>query len=326
MSARPVGKRNRAGLRAAIAVVGVLVTAACGGQAGQAAYPTRDIQVIVPYPAGSAIDTTSRALAEVINEEGKLGRRVQVVNRAGGAGSVGTTAVLNAKPDGHTVGIVPDGPLTLIPRTEKVSYDPAAITVISEVTTSPILFAVPGDSPYKDIGDLVAAAKARPGTITIAEGPLNYAIPAQKFEQLTGTRFKHVKFDGDQATVTAMLGGNVDVGVMQLAGGMAQMASGKIRGLAIASAEPIGLAPNIPTFTAQQIDLQWEAYNVVIAPKGLPADVERKLGEAFGSAIKSQKFAEAARKLGLVVSGADGATAKARLDEKTAAAELPAPK
>jgi tripartite-type tricarboxylate transporter receptor subunit TctC len=314
-------------LHAAIAA-GVLVTAACAGSADKATYPTRDVQVIVPYPAGSAIDATTRALAEVINDQGKLGRRVQVVNRAGGAGSVGTTAVLNAKPDGQTIAIVPDGPLTLLPSTEKVSYDPKAITVISEVTTSPVLFAVPGDSPYKNIGDLVAAAKARPGEITMGDGPLNYAVPAGKFETLTGTKFKHVKFNGDQATTTALLGHNVDVGVMQLAGGMAQMKAGKLRALAIAAAEPIDLAPDIPTFDQQNVALEWEAYNVVIAPKGLPADVQKKLADVFGSAIKSQEFATAAQKLGLVVSGADGKTAQDLLTKKAAEAAdlLSAPK
>ncbi|TDC04328.1 tripartite tricarboxylate transporter substrate binding protein [Nonomuraea longispora] len=326
MSILPAGRRGRAALPALLAAV-VLVTAACGAPASQDSYPKRDIQLIVPYPAGSAIDATSRSLVEVVNDEGKLGRRVQVVNREGGAGSVGTTATLSAKPDGHTIGLVPDGPLTLLPRTEEVSYDPAAISVISEITTSPVLFVVPGDSPYKSIGDLVAAAKARPGVITIAEGPLNYAIPAGKFEQLTGTRFKHVKFDGDQATVTALLGGNVEVGVMQLAGGTAQLKAGKLRALGIASAEPIELAPEIQTFTQQDVALEWEAYNVLIAPKGLPGDVQRKLSEVFGSAVKSQKFAEAAQKLGLVVSGADGESAKARLAKKTAeAANLIAPK
>ncbi len=107
---------------------------------------------------------------------------------------------------------------------------------------------------------------------------------------------------------------------MQLAGGMAQLKAGKLRALAIASAEPIELAPEIKTFKQQDVALEWEAYNVVIAPKGLPGDAQQKLNEVFGAAVKSPKFAEAARKLGLVVSGADGETAKARLAKKTAEA------
>lgn len=324
MSARPV--RTRVAWLAMIAVC-VLVAAGCGRVGGGGAYPARDVQVIVPYPAGSAIDATTRALADVINKQGKLGKRLQVVNKEGGAGSVGTTAALNAKADGYTIGLVPDGPLTLTPHTEDVSYDPTKITVIDEVTTSPVLFAVPGDSPYQNVKDLVDAAKARPQGITIAEGPLNYAVPAQDFERLTGTKFKHVKFDGDQATATALLGHNVDVGVMQLAGVTAQLKSGKLRVLGIASAQPIQLAPDLPTFAAQDVDLEWEAYNDVVAPAGLPGDVAKKLGQVFKSAVASAQFADAAKKLGLIISGRDGEAAKKRLTEKSSqAAKLLAPK
>ncbi|WP_412515988.1 tripartite tricarboxylate transporter substrate binding protein [Actinomadura madurae] len=319
MNARPVRKPRSVAWVSVLACA--LATAACGGATAQQAYPTRDVQLIVPYPAGSAIDTTARALADTVNEQRKLGKRLQVVNRAGGAGLVGTTAVLKANKAGYTIGLVPDGPMTLIPHTEKVSYDPEAATVLSEATTSPVLFAVPADSPYKTLGDLVAAAKARPGAVTIAEGPLNYAVPAKKFEQLTGTRFKHVKFDGDQATTTALLGGNVDVGVMQLAGAKAQLTSKKLRAIGIATAGRVDLAPDIPTFTEQKIQLQWEAYNVVIAPKGLPAEAQKKLSDAFTAAIKSPKFTQTAKNLGLVVSGADGKAAKARLSQKSTAAK-----
>ena len=315
MSARSV----RRGV-ALVAVIALLATA-CGRPGQGGGYPARDVQVVVPYPAGSAIDATARALVDVINEQGELGRRLQVVNKEGGAGSVGTTAVLNAKPDGHTIGILPDGPLTLIPHTEEVSYDPGKITVLSEVTTSPVLFAVPGDSPYRDVGDLVDAAKANPGTITMGDGPLNYAIPARKFEQLTGTTFKHIKFDGDQATTTALLGGNVDVGVMQLAGVTAQLKSGKLRVLGIASTEPVELAPDVPTFGEQDVDLDWAAYNVVVAPDGLPSDVERKLADVFDAAVTSVAFADAARELGLLVSGLDGESARNRLTDKSGEAE-----
>jgi tripartite-type tricarboxylate transporter receptor subunit TctC len=303
-----------------VAVIALLVTA-CNRPGQGGAYPARDVQVVVPYPAGSAIDATARALADVINKQGKLGKRLQVVNKEGGAGSVGTTAVLTAKPDGHTIGILPDGPLTLIPHTEEVSYDPANITVLSEVTTSPVLFAVPGDSQYQDVGDLVADARANPGAVTMGDGPLNYAIPAQKFEQLTDTTFKHIKFDGDQATTTALLGGNIDVGVMQLAGVTAQLKSGKLRVLGIAAPEPVELAPDIPTFDAQDVDLDWAAYNVVVAPAGLPSDVEQKLAEVLAAAVDSVEFADAARDLGLVVSGLDGTAAGNRLTDKSEEAE-----
>src|SRR6476469_8011775 len=182
MSVRSVRRRV-----ALVALVAVGLLAACGRPAG-GAYPALDVQVVVPYPAGSAIDATARALVDVINKQGKLGRRMQVVNKEGGAGSVGTTTVLNAKPDGYTVGILPDGPLTLVPLTEDVSYDPKSATVLSEVTTSPVLFTVPAGSPYRKAGDhhdgRRAAQLHRPGPeVRAADG---HAVQAHQVRRRPG--------------------------------------------------------------------------------------------------------------------------------------------
>jgi len=310
-------------LLTAVLVVAALTAAGCGSnsEAGASGYPKRDVQVVVPYPAGSGIDTTTRAIVDIINKNGDFGRRLQVVNREGGAGVVGTTAVLNAKPDGYTVGVVPDGPLTLVPQTQKVSYDPAKITVIEELISGPIMFVVPDSSPYASLDDLIAAAKQKPSQITIGEGPLNYRIPVDVVEDQADAAFKRVKFDGDQATTTALLGDNVDVGVMQLASALPQLSSGKLRALAITSAETVDLAPDIPTFASQGIDLEWLAYNHVIAPAGLDADVKDKLAGAFHAAVKSDEFAAAAKKLGLIPSGVGPDEAAQHLKDKTADAK-----
>ena len=302
----------------AAALAALVSVSACGARsADDASYPRRAIQVVVPYPAGSGIDTTTRALADVINDSGDLGKDLQIVNRAGGGGTVGTTAVLNAKPDGYTIGVLPDGPLTLVPQTEKVAYDPSSITLINEIITSPILFVVPGDSELKTVQNLVDAAKAKPAAVTIAEGPLNYKVPADQFEQLTGVKLKHVEFEGDQATTTALLGHNIDVGVMQLASALPQLRSGKIRALGVTSADPVDLVSDVPTFASQGVDIVWQAYNVVVAPAGLPEQVAKKLADTFADAVASKEFAEAAKKLGLIVSGAGPKEAEKHLAEKT---------
>ena len=307
---------------AAIALATAIPLAACGARGNDpSSFPQRAIQIVVPYPAGSGIDTTTRALADIINEGDALSEDLKIVNRDGGGGSVGTTEVLQAKPDGYTVGVVPDGPLTLVPQTEDVAYDPDAVTMIDEVIESPILFVVPGDSPYQDLQDLVAAAKAKPSSITIAEGPLNYAIPATEFEQKTGAELKHIDFDGDQATTTALLGGNVDVGVMQLASALPQLESGKIRALGVTSAKPVDLVPDVATFDSQGVDIDWSAYNVVIAPEGVPDDATDELEAAFSDAIESDEFADAAEKLGLIVSGVGPDEAIEHLRDKTEASK-----
>lgn len=307
----------------ATAGVMALSVAGCSARAEEASdYPTRAIEVVVPYPAGSGIDTTTRALVEIVNDSGDLGQDLQIVNREGGGGSVGTTEILNAEPDGYTIGVVPDGPLTLVPQTEEVAYDPESATVINEIIRSPIMFVVPEDSPFESLQDLIDAAEANPSSITIGEGPLNYAVPADQFEQETGTSLKHVDFDGDQATTTALLGNNVDVGVMQLASALPQLESGKIRALGVTAAETVDLIPDVSTFTSQGVDIEWEAFNVVIAPGDLPDDIEQKLTESFAAAVESEEFAEVAATLGLIVSGAGPEEAAAHLRAKTETSSL----
>ncbi|GAA1911308.1 tripartite tricarboxylate transporter substrate binding protein [Nocardioides hwasunensis] len=294
-------------------------TAACGARSAGDIYPQRAVQVVVPFPAGSGIDTTTRALVDIINASGDLDNDLQVVNRDGGGGSVGVTQVLNAKPDGYTIGVVPDGPLTLLPQTQEVAYDPTALTAINEIITFPIIFVVPKDSPYEDLQDLVDAAEADPGAITIGEGPLNYAVPADQFEQETGVRLKHVDFEGDQATTTALLGKNLDVGVMQLASALPQLGSGDIRALGVTSPERVDLIPDVPTFGEQGIDIVWEAFNTVIAPDGLPPEIADTLVETVADAVASDDFASTAETLGLIVSGAGPDEAVRHLEEKTKA-------
>ena len=315
--------------RAAVAtslLLGVATTSACGaaseggaGSDGGPSYPERAIQVVVPYPAGSGIDTTTRALVDLVNDSGDLSQDLQVVNRDGGGGSVGTTEILNATPDGYTIGVVPDGPLTLVPQIQEVAYDPTALTAINEIITFPIMFVVPKSSPYEDLQDLVEAAEKAPGTITIGEGPLNYAVPADQFEQETGAKLKHVDFEGDQATTTALLGENLDVGVMQLASALPQLGSGDIRALGVTAADRVDLIPDVPTFSEQGIDIVWEAFNTVIGPEGLPEEVTDVLEKAVADAVSSDEFAETAKTLGLIVSNAGPEEAVKHLEDKTAA-------
>ncbi|UPK75561.1 tripartite tricarboxylate transporter substrate binding protein [Nocardioidaceae bacterium SCSIO 66511] len=305
---------------AAIALATMLPIAACGARENAPSnFPQRSIQVIVPYPAGSGIDTTTRALADIINEGDALSEDLQIVNRDGGGGSVGTTEILQAKADGYTIGVVPDGPLTLVPQVEEIAYDPDALTMIDEVIESPIIFVVPEASPYQNLQDLIDAAKDEPSSITIGEGPLNYAIPATEFEQKAGVKLKHIDFDGDQATTTALLGDNVDVGVMQLASALPQLKSGKIRALGVTAAKPVDLVPDVETFASQGVDIDWSAYNMVIAPDGVPDDVVEDLEGAFSDAIDSDEFADAAEKLGLIVSGIGPDDATQHLRDKTEA-------
>lgn len=298
----------------AVAAVGGLLSA-CGAPGGtgddQDAYPQKTIDVVVPYPAGGGSDVIARALVDEINAGGNLEYDLQVVNKAGGAGIVGLTEMINSKADGYTISISPSGPVSLHPAMADVAYDPMTdLTFIAGLTRGGALIAVPGSSPYQTIEDLVAAAKANPGTITMGEGPPAYQIPLALLESATGAEFSHVDFDGDAATTTAILGGNIDATLTQTAAAIPQVAAGTMRVLATVGSERSALLPDVPTLAESDIDVDFEAPYGVYAPAGVPDEVVETLAAEVQTAVESKALKEKASAAGLELKFSSGADLK----------------
>jgi tripartite-type tricarboxylate transporter receptor subunit TctC len=294
--------------RRAAAAATLIVTSsllgACGAPASSsgdsAAYPTKTIDVIVPYPAGGGSDIIARAIVDEINAEGDLGEQLQIVNKGGGAGLVGMTEMVNAEPDGYTISISPLGPVALHPGMAEVEYDPMTdIEFIAGLTKGGSLIAVPASSPYQTLEDLVEAAKAEPGQITFGGGPPAYDIPRALLEEETGATFSHVAYEGDAATTTAILGGNLDVTFTQAAAALPQVKAGTMRVLATVGSERSSFFPEVPTATESGIDVVWEAPYGVYAPAGVPDEVVETLAAAVDAAVGSDALQEKAEATGL---------------------------
>lgn len=297
-----------------------LTGAACGvsNTEDAADFPTRTIDVVVPYPAGGGSDVLARALVDAVNASGDLPEKLQVVNRDGGAGVVGVGETLSAKPDGYTVAIAPEGPITLQPQVSDVSYQPLDLTPIAQITRSTVVIAVPGDSPYQSLDDLVEAARQNPKKVSIGEGPLSYAVPAAQLEQLEDVTFKHVDYEGDAASTTALLGRNVDSTFTQVSAILPQVESGDIRVLAVGSAERSPFLPDVPTFREVGIDIEATAVYSVFGPAGIPDEATDKLYEAFRDAMESAKFRDVAKTTGLPIEPTDGKTLMSYFTDRTA--------
>ncbi|MDT0275930.1 tripartite tricarboxylate transporter substrate binding protein [Blastococcus goldschmidtiae] len=314
----------------AAAALALLATTACAPQsddAEQAAspadsnYPERPVEVVVPYPAGGGSDVLARALVEAVNADGGLGADMQIVNRAGGGGVVGTSEVLSAEADGYTIGFGPEGPITLQPAVQDVPYDPLAMTPLLQVTQSTPVLAVPGDSPYQSLQDFVDAALASPGQVSLGEGPLSYSVPVTLLEEESGATFNRIDYEGDAASLTALLGGNVDATMTQVSAVLPQVETGDVRVLGIVGEEPSEFLPDVPTFQDEGFDVVWDATYFAYGPEGLPEDVQDTLTEAFTSAAESESFREVARTAGLPVDLADAEALEERLTERLARAE-----
>ncbi len=292
-----------------LAAAVLATTAACGVSetSDGSDFPTRTIDVVVPYPPGGGGDVLARALVDRVNASGDLPEKLQIVNREGGGGVVGVGEVLSSSPDGYTVAIAPEGPITLQPQVADVGYDPLELTPIAQITRGPVVVAVPGDSPYETLEDLVEDARENPGKVSLGEGPLSYAIPATQIEQAEDVSFRRVDYEGDAASSTALLGGNVDATFTQTGAILAQAESGEIRVLAVGSAERSEFLPDVPTFGESGIDVEAVAAYAVFGPADLPETVTETLADAFLGAMEDEEFQEVAKTAGLPIEPTDGA-------------------
>lgn len=314
-----------------MAALALLATAACApsssadsddeSASADSNYPERTIEIIVPYPAGGGSDVLARALVEAVNADGALTEDVQIVNREGGGGVVGTSEVLSAEADGYTIGFGPEGPITLQPAVQDVPYDPTAMTPLLQVTEGSSILAVPGNSPYQDLQDLVDAAEAAPGQVSLGEGPLSYSVPVTLLEEDAGVEFNHIDYEGDAASLTALLGGNVDATMTQISAVLGQVDSGAVRVLGIVGEERSEFLPDVPTFAEQGFDVVWSTVYSVFGPEGLPDDVSTKLIDAFSAAADSDAFREVARTAGLPVAVEDADVLSDYFEERSATAE-----
>ena len=213
------------------------------------AYPSRPITFVVPFAAGSATDSLARALGQSVTAETK--QPVVVDNKAGASGMLAAQSVARAAPDGYTVLISTNTTHAANEHLyKKIGYDP--VKDFSPVTALAkgyqVLVVNPG-SPYKSVGDLIAAAKKTPGKLTFASGSASSRVAGELFTQMAGIQMLHVPYKSNPLAITDLLGGQVDMMIPDTATGVPQVRSGKLRALGVTSPQPLSLLPGVPTIS-----------------------------------------------------------------------------
>jgi tripartite-type tricarboxylate transporter receptor subunit TctC len=284
---------------AACAIAALLVTT--GARAADYPERGRPITLIVPYDPGGATDTGARLMAAGM--EPILHTSVQVVNRAGAGSQVGLTQLVRSKPDGYTLSyvVVPTVITHYLDPSRHAIYTRKDFQPIGRHFESPAMLAVRADEPYKTLKDLVEAARAQPGRITVSDSGL-MGVP--NFETLmlghvAGVTFMPVHFNGGAPSVTALLGGHVDV----LAGGtvdaIAYTRTGQFRVLGVAGEQRDWSMPDIPTMREQGYDVLAVSNTGMIAPAGTPANVVAVLSDAMKQVIASPDHQKKLRDIAL---------------------------
>jgi tripartite-type tricarboxylate transporter receptor subunit TctC len=276
------------------AVLLASLVVAPGGMAQSFPEEGKTITLMVPYAAGGTVDGAARLMAAGLEEE--LGTTVQVVNKPGAASQLAMTTLLQSEPDGYTLSyaVLPTVITHYMDPERDAAYAREDFQKIGLHFVVPALLAVNADSPYKSVEDLVAAARENPGGIKVSDSGL-MATPHMQLlmlELAEDVKFASVHFDGGAPSVTALLGGHVDVLAGSIGDAVPNVKAGKFRVLGIADTEPSAYLPDVPTMTSQGIDVVTYSATGVVGPAGMPEEVVRALSEAMKQVIAGEQHQE----------------------------------
>jgi tripartite-type tricarboxylate transporter receptor subunit TctC len=263
-----------------------LVAAGVALLAGPAAaeYPERAVQLISPYPAGGAADVLARYLGKEL--EAQLGKPVIILNKPGAGTIIGAQATATAPADGYTLLLSSNSTFSANPAVyAKLPYDPATdFEPIGMVATLSLAILTQANSPLKNLGDLVTAAKADPKKYLFATfgNATSPHFAAEMFKEAAGIEMTHVPYRGGAPAMTDLLGGQIPLSFDTVVAAVPQIQTGKIKALAVTTAQRSSLLPDVPTVAESGYPgFDMGSWAALVGPKGLPADVKARLSKAL---------------------------------------------
>lgn len=270
-------------------------------------FPDRPINMVVPFSAGGSTDAIARALG--LEMAKLLGQQVVVINKAGASGAIGAGDVANSKADGHTIGMIPVGPLTTQPNLRRLPYSPASFDPICRVYSNPQMLLVRKDSPFTTIQDLVAETKRNPGKLNYASTG-NGSVPHLAMAALnkaTGMDTVHVPYKGEADSILAMLGGQVTMFIVHPT--FLSMHAQTLRAIAVLAPSRLKEYPEIPTLAEQGgPPLHFEVWGGLVAAKGTPPATLAALEQACRAGTSAEPFRKQLESLNTPVNFMDAKT------------------
>ncbi|NBS56509.1 MAG: tripartite tricarboxylate transporter substrate binding protein [Betaproteobacteria bacterium] len=294
-------------MRRAARTVALCVVAACSLLALPASaqdYPTRPVRVILTYAPGGPTDFITRLVCDRLQQ--KLGQPFVVESRAGANLRIGTEIIAKAAPDGYTIGVV-GLPHATNPALFALPYDTARdFTGIAHLVDAPLALSVPAASPAKSVADLIAMAKAKPGTLTLATAGAGTGphLAAELLFLDAGATFQHIPYKGDAPAVAEAIGGRVDATMNTLQGVIPHIRGGKLRGLGVGTRERMPAVADVPTLVEQGYpEFVVSTWIGMIAPAGMPRDMVAKLNREINAAYALPEVREKIATAGMVPVG-----------------------
>lgn len=294
---------NRRLFARAALITSALVSAAAPALAQS--YPTKPVTVIVPFAAGGGSDNIARPVVAKLGE--RSGKTFIIDNRGGAGTNIGNELAARATPDGYTL-LLGQITLSINPYLyPNLKYNPEKSFVpVAHIATAPTVLIVPASSPFKNVNDLIAAAKASPGKLNFASGGAGTSVHlgGELFKLLTKTSMTHVPYKGSAPAVTDLIGGQVDMIFDTASSALPHVKGGKVRALAVTGSTRLPDLPNVPTFTEQGLkDFDVPVWYGILAPAGTPAPVVQWLNAELNTVLKDPAVTERLLAIGAVPVG-----------------------
>jgi tripartite-type tricarboxylate transporter receptor subunit TctC len=253
------------------------------------AYPERPVRLVVPSPPGGGADTVARILAPKLSEV--LGQQIVVDNRGGAGGIIGTEIAIQAVPDGYTLLIVPTALGTNPALVKKLPFDARRdLAPVSQLTAGPNIIVVPANSPFKNVGEIIAAAQAQPGKLSFASSGLANAthMAGELFKYMAKVNILHVPYKGSPAAMVAVSAGETELAVAGIAGAMPLIRSGRLRPVASTGAKRWPTLPEVPTVAESGVP-GYESSNwyAMFAPLKMPPKIINLIYTEIATIAKS---------------------------------------
>ncbi len=280
-------------LPAAVATLALLLAPVAGALA-QAKYPSRMVEVVVPYAPGGGTDNLMRMITGIIDENKWSPVPMNVNNRAGGSGAVGFNYLINKKGDPYVIA----GATPMIVSGKIEGRLPGnhrdAMTILMIVAIDELMLSVRSESPFKTIDDFVNAARAKPGQLTVGGTATNTEdhIFTYLFEQAAKIKVKYVPFNSGGEVTAALMGGHIDAAVENPNEIVAQIEAGKARNLAVAARKRLADAPDVPTFAEKGYEFYWEQMRGVVGPANMAPEAVAWWQDTLRKVTATKKWQE----------------------------------
>lgn len=308
-------------MRAIRALLMAIAVAACGPvaatEASAQSYPERPIRIIVDRPAGVPHDILARALADTMSAT--LKQTVIVENRVGAGGNLASESVARSAADGHTLLVALDTTLTVNPTLyRKLSFNPLAdLRPLTIIARSHQVLVVHPSIPVNSVAEFVAYAKANPVSYAHGGNGSPGHLTMELFRMLAGFPATPVPYRGNAQLAVDLAAGQIKVGFVGTGGVMEHVRAGRLKALAISSAERVPAAPDVPTIAEAGYDFQRETYFLLLAPAATPEPVVALIEREARRALQASDLMERFRSVNVEIVASSGTEAKARLEADT---------